>query len=147
MWKIITQNKEVANEYKVAFKEIYPELIAGRYSAKNEKGEYKTDGSLMKLIVESNPTFTPELYQKLMTTIDAERQGFFMEQKTLIDIDREHKAMRRKFPKNLVIGKRNNIGYQVDENGKVIKEGNTIITSETTENVYKTGREEIKPLF
>jgi len=32
MWKVIQQKAQVTSEYKDAFKEIYPELISGRYS-------------------------------------------------------------------------------------------------------------------
>ena len=38
MWKIISQQAQVTSEYKDAFKEIYPELIAGRYS--NGNGQF-----------------------------------------------------------------------------------------------------------
>jgi hypothetical protein len=82
LWKIISQKAQVADQYKNAFKEIYPALIEGRYG--NEKG-----GTLMKWIQESNPTFDVSLYKDLMSSIEAERTGFFMEQKKLIDLDRE----------------------------------------------------------
>ena len=42
MWKILQQKAQVTDEYKEAFREIYPQLIEGRYS--------QGDGSLMKWI-------------------------------------------------------------------------------------------------
>ena len=68
MWKTITQQASVSEQYKDAFKEIYPELIEGRYS--------QGDGSLMKWIQESNPTFDTSLYKKLMQTIEVQRLSF-----------------------------------------------------------------------
>ena len=98
MWEILRDQAGVAEEYRESFKEIYIPLIEGRYS--------QGDGSLMKWIVEQNPTFDTSLYQRLMASIEAQREGFFIEQQKLIDIDRQHKDMRMVFPNSLVIGSR-----------------------------------------
>lgn len=127
LWKVISQKAQVAEQYKTAFKEIYPELIAGRYG--DEKG-----GTLMKWITESNPNFDVSLYKDLSASIEAERAGFFMEQKKLIDLDREHKNLRQKFPSSIFVGSRPDVEY-------------TIITSDKTEEVYKTGKENDVELF
>lgn len=129
MWKIISQNNQVAEKYKNAFKEIYIPLMEGRYSQKDANGNYVGgDGSLMKLVVESNPNFTPELYQKLMSAIEGQREGFFVEQEKLIDIEREHTTFRKTWPASWFIGSRPALKI-------------TIITSEKTEQVFKTGQE------
>jgi hypothetical protein len=127
LWKIIKQKTGVAQEYAKTFKDIYPALIEGRYG--NEKG-----GTLMKWITESNPTFDVSLYKDLSASIEAERTGFFMEQKKLIDLDREHKTMRAQFPASMFIGSRPDVEF-------------TIITSDNTEQVYKTGKENDIELF
>src|SRR3989344_6398587 len=127
LWKVLQQKAQVTDQYKAAFKEIYPALIEGRYG--NEKG-----GTLMKWIQESNPTFDVSLYKDLMSSIESERAGFFMEQKKLIDLDREHKVLRQSFPASMFIGSRPDVKF-------------TIITSEKTENVYKTGKENDVDLF
>ena len=127
LWKVLQQKAQVTDQYKAAFKEIYPALIEGRYG--NEKG-----GTLMKWIQESNPTFDVSLYKDLMSSIESERAGFFMEQKKLIDLDREHKVLRQSFPASMFIGSRPDVKF-------------TIITSEKTENVYKTGKENEIDLF
>lgn len=59
LWKVLEQKAQVSSQYKDAFKEIYPELIQGRYG--NEKG-----GTLLKMITESNPNFDVSLYKDLM---------------------------------------------------------------------------------
>lgn len=126
MWKTLQQKANVADQYKDAFKEIYIPLIEGRYS--------KGDGSLMKWITEHNPSFDVSLYKDLMESIEAERDGFFFEQSKLIDIDREHKTMRKTFPNKLVIGSRPDVKIK-------------IIKSLKTENVYQSGQENDIDLF
>ena len=68
----------MTDEYKEAFREIYPQLIEGRYS--------QGDGSLMKWIQESNPNFDTSLYKDLMNSIEVERTYFAAEQKKMLDI-------------------------------------------------------------
>lgn len=129
MWEILQTKAGVATEYKEAFKEIYVPLIEGRYN---------DDNLLMKWITESNPTFDPSLYKDLMVAIEAQRNGFFLEQSKLIDIDREHKTMKAVFPTSLVIGNREPIG---GENGIVI------LKNLATTDAYKTGTDASPDLF
>jgi len=126
MWKVLQQDAQVADQYKEAFKEIYVPLIEGRYS--------QGDGSLMKWITEHNPQFDTKMYDKLMTAIEGQREGFFVEQQKLIDIDRQHKDLRMTFPNKLVVGKRSDLGI-------------VIIKSLKTEDAYKTGQENDVDLF
>ncbi len=98
MWEVLRDQAGVSEEYRESFKEIYIPLIEGRYS--------QGDGSLMKWVVEQNPTFDTSLYQQLMSSIEGQREAFFLEQQKLIDIDRQHKDMRIIFPNSIVIGKR-----------------------------------------
>lgn len=127
MWKILKQKAGVTDQYKNAFKEIYPKLIEGRYS--------QGDGSLMKWIQESNPTFDASIYKDLMKSIEVERTGFFNEQSTLIDMQREHKIYLQKAP---------NRWFLADDLKPVdIK----VITSAKTDEVYRTGQENDIELF
>ena len=144
VWKILQQQAQVADQYKDGFKEIYKDLMAGRYSG---DGKGQGQQTFMKWIQESNPNFSPALYEKLMASIEGQREGFLVEQEKLIDIDREHKNMCQTFPNSIIVGGRHEIGYQEDENGKVIKKGITIIKSFKTDEVYKTGQENDVDLF
>ncbi len=126
MWKIISQDAEVAEKYKESFKEIYIPLIEGRYS--------KGDGTLMKWIQEHNPEFDASLYKKLMNAIEGERNGYFFEQQKLIDINREHLVMLKTFPNSLIVGSRKPIDI-------------VIITSQKTQDIYKVGKEDDIKLF
>jgi len=127
LWKVIAQKAQVAEQYKDAFKEIYPQLIEGRYG--NEKG-----GTLMKWITESNPTFDVSLYKDLMASIEAERAGFFMEQKRLVDLNNEHRIIRQTFPASIFIGGRSDIAI-------------TIVSSDATKKVMETGKENDIDIF
>lgn len=126
MWKTIQQQAEVSNEYKDAFAEIYPQLIEGRYS--------QGDGSLMKWIQEANPNFDTSLYKTLMNTIEAQREGFFNEQKKLRSIIQQHDNLLQKFPSSMFVGGRDKLDYK-------------IISSKKTKKVMETGEENDIDLF
>jgi hypothetical protein len=127
MWKILKQKAGVTDQYKQAFNEIYPKLIEGRYS--------KGDGSLMKWITESNPQFDASMYKDLMKSIEIERTGFFNEQATLIDMQREHEAFLKKAPNRWFLSS--------DLKPVEIK----VITSADTKETYRTGEENNVELF
>lgn len=127
LWKVISQKAQVADQYKVAFKEIYPALIEGRYG--NEQG-----GTLMKWIQESNPSFDVSLYKDLMSSIEAERAGFFMEQKYLTDLNNQHRIIRNTWPKSMFIGNRPDIQI-------------VIVSSAATKKVMETGQENDIDIF
>lgn len=92
MWKTIKSQAKVTDKAKNAFKEIYVGIMEGRYSHGSQ------DGSLMKWIKEDNPNFDQTMYTKLMTTIEAQRTGFFNEQDMAQTIVAEMNGMREKFP-------------------------------------------------
>lgn len=126
MWKIISQKAQVSNEYKEAFKEIYPELIAGRYSDDN--------GLLMKWIQESNPNFDTSLYKDLMQSIEIERTSFFKTQEKMLDLIREHQVLISTYPGKWFISNKTPIEYEV-------------ISSTNTKMVMETGLEDDIDLF
>jgi len=127
MWKILKEQAGVADQYKEAFKEIYPALIEGRYS--------KGDGTLMKWITESNPEFKTSMYEKVMQSIEIERTGFFNEQTRLIDLQREHSALLQKIPSKWFL------------NDTLKPVHIIIVTSKNTKEAYVTGEENDVDLF
>jgi len=126
MWKVINQDAQVADKYKDAFKEVYTPLIEGRYS--------DGGGKLMKWIQEHNPQFDPTLFKKVMEAIESQREGFFMEQTKLIDIDREYQNLVSVFPNTVILGSRTGIKIKV-------------IKSLKTDNIYKSGQENDVDVF
>ena len=129
-WKKIQQQAGVADQYKIGFKEIYVAMMDARYAGDSASGKE----TLMKWITESNPTFDVSLYKTLMNTIEGSRNEFTMEQKKLIDIDRELKSMKVTFPNSLILG------------GKADLEI-VLVTSSKTEEAYKTGKDDDIDLF
>lgn len=127
MWKILKQKANVTDEYKNAFKDIYPQLIEGRYA--------KGDGSLMKWIQESNPEFKTSMYEDLMKSIEIERTGFFNEQSILIDKQQVHEAYIKKAPNRYFLG------------SEIKPVEIKIVTSSTTKEAYRTGEENNTDLF
>jgi hypothetical protein len=126
MWKIISQQAQVSNEYKDAFKEIYPELIAGRYS--------QGDGSLMKWIKEANPEFDASLYKTLMQTIEVQRLQFLKTQERMLDIIREHETLCQTYPSKWFVTNKTPIEY-------------TVISSTKSKMTMETGIDDDVQLF
>ena len=126
MWKIINQQAQVADQYKTAFEEIYPELISGRYSS--------GDGSLMKWIQEQNPNFDTSLYQTLMESIEVQRLSFEKNQARMLDIIREHETLCKTVPGAWFIKDKTPIEY-------------TVISSTRTKIVMGTGIDDDVELF
>jgi hypothetical protein len=133
-WKVIQQKAQVADQYRESFKNIYVDLIRGRYADTDTAGNTKQSNNFMKWIQESNPTFDVSLYKDLMVSIEAQRESFFDAQKTLIDVKMQHDNCLTTFPSSLFVGGREPIKIQ-------------IITSETTDRIYSTGQENDINLF
>ena len=95
MWEIITTQANVADKYSKDFKEIYPQLISGRYS--------NGGGQLMQWIQEHNPNFDTSLYKKLMRSVEAQRESFHTNQVQLQDLSREHNTLLKVFPSSLFL--------------------------------------------
>lgn len=125
LWEIIKTQAKVADEYAEQFKEIQVGIMEGRYS---------TGGEMMKWIQESNPEFDASMYKKLMNSIEGERNGFFIEQKKLRDMNAQHDIMLRTFPSIVVVGDREPI--------EVI-----ILTNIATKKAYETGTDSSPDLF
>lgn len=126
VWKIISQKAQVADQYKDAFAEIYPELIAGRYENDNN--------SLMKWIQESNPNFDTSLYKDLMQSIEIERHSFTKSQERMLDIIREHKVLCETYPGTWFVSNKSPIDFEV-------------ISSTKTKYIMDTGLEDDIDLF
>jgi hypothetical protein len=136
MHKQIAQVAQVAEQNmsrsKEAFKEIYTGLIEGRYSSDSDM--------FMKWVQESNPQFdlnaTSKLYEKLANTIKAGRDEYFMEQKKLISYKQEHDKFVQKWPNRVFLSSLDTQPIDI-----------VVITSDFTEDVYKTGKENDINLF
>jgi hypothetical protein len=126
-WKVVSQIAQVADQYKEAFKEIYPKLMEGRYG--NARG-----GALMSWVTESNPQFDTKLYEKVANAIEEHRLVFKRDQQKLIDIKREHDVLLETIPSSIFVGGRDAIEIQ-------------IVTSSKTEKTFTSGKEDDVDLF
>ena len=131
VWKVISQQAQVTDSYKESFRDIYVNIMQGRYSQGSK------DGSLMKWIQESNPQFDSRLYEKLMTSIEAQRISFTNNQKMLIDLKLQHDNLLDVFPGNV---------FLVWLGGKQ-KIDIPIVTSTRTEQVFETRKDDDVELF
>lgn len=126
MWKVLQQKAGVTDQYRETFKEIYPELISGRYA--------NDGGATMKWIQESNPTFSTELYKDLMQAIEIERATFNGAQERMLDVLREREALIESIPAKFFISNTSKIDYK-------------IISSTRAKTVMHTGLDDDVDLF
>jgi hypothetical protein len=127
VWKTIKQVAGVTDKYSKDFKEVYLGMMEGRYGG--EKGS-----PMLKFVTESNPTLDPAMYTKLTDTIIAQRAGWTRDQKKLIDIKREHDALRQLFPSKLFVGGRPELEI-------------VVVTSSKTKAVFASGEDNDIDLF
>jgi len=128
-WKTIRDQASVSDKYKEAFKDVYIGMMSARYASDSSSGKQ----TLMKWITESNPTLDASIYKTLMNTIEGSRNEFTMEQKKLIDIDRQHKTLKATFPNSLIIGNRPDLEIK-------------IVTSNKTKAAFDSGEDNDDPL-
>lgn len=127
MFKVIAQVAQVPEQAKKAFKDIYPDLIEGRYG--DSRG-----GALMSWVQEHNPEFDWSLYKNVQVAVEANRQEFFIEQKKLEDFRRAHVVLLQKFPGSLFLSGRSQIEIQT-------------VTSTKTEEAFNSGKEDNINIF
>jgi hypothetical protein len=125
LWEILKSKAGVTSEYAEQFKEIQFGIMEGRYS---------TGGEMMKWIQEANPEFDASLYKDLMNSIEGERNGFFVEQKKLLDMNKQHKDMLVTFPKKVIL-----------KNREVIEI--VILKNTITKEAFETGTDQSPDLF
>jgi hypothetical protein len=113
-WKIIQQQAGVSSEYKDSFRQIYSDIMAGRYS----NGAEKNGQSMMLWVKEHNPKFDSSLFKKLMTSIEAQRTVFTREQEKLLDLKREHDNLLTVMPSSWFVGGRQAIDVKLVTSGK-----------------------------
>ena len=102
--------------------------MEGRYSGGSK------DGSLMKWIQESNPSFDASLYKDLMNTIEVQRIAFKNAQEKEIDIIREHETLLKTMPSCWFISDKRPIEY-------------TVVSSTKSKMTMETGLDDDVELF
>lgn len=123
MWKKIKQAADVSDKYKDGLQEVLSAYVQGR--------KKESDQLLMDWTKEAIPTFDSSIYKQLNNIVVSSRDDFTMNQKELIDMNREHDTLIDTFP--------NNIYFKIMHIGKINIQ---IITSTKTEETFNTGKED-----
>lgn len=126
LYKILNQKSQIASKNDSSFRKNIDIIMSGRKDA---------EGTVMKWITESNPNAqyaeVSSLYKDLSRAVEAQREGFFEQEKTIQDIVRVHKNLLRKFPSGVLLTTlfgRKELVY-------------TPISSDRTDDVFKTGKD------
>jgi hypothetical protein len=126
MYKVISQQTQIAVKNDESFRQNINIIMEGRKDA---------EGVFMKWIQETNPNANYSevsvLYKDLSRSVEAQREGFFNEEKVLQDIVRQHKNHIQKFPNsfyNMFMG-RQPLEYKP-------------IQSSITEEIMRTGKDD-----
>lgn len=125
MKKIVSQKSQIAVRNDESFRKNIDLIMTGRKDA---------EGIFMKWVTETNPNANFQevsaLYKDLSRSVEAEREGFFDQEKVLQDIKLQHDNILTKFPSALygwVFG-RKKLDYKP-------------ITSDQTDEVMKSGKD------
>lgn len=126
MHKVVAQQTQIAVKNDESFRQNINIIMEGRKDA---------EGLFMKWIQETNPNANyaevSALYKNLARSVEAQREGFFTQEKVLQDIVRQHKNHIQKFPNsfyNMFMG-RQPLEYKP-------------IQSSLTEEVMRTGKDD-----
>jgi hypothetical protein len=131
MWKTMDQKSQIALKNDSSFKQNVDIIMSGRKDAQ---------GVVFKWITESNPNANysevAALYKDLSRSVEAERAGFFVQEKYIQDVVMEHDNLLDRFPGTLwnTFMSRKHLVYNP-------------ITSDRTDEVMKTGKDNDTKLF
>lgn len=121
-WKTIKQEAQVAQAERESFRKTYVQImdategVAGR-------------GMLASFFKQAKIEVTPELFKKLMTTIEAQRETFHRDQQKLLQFKADHDKVLAQIPSSWFVGGRDPLQPK-------------IVTSTRTQNVFSTGKDD-----
>jgi hypothetical protein len=127
MWKVVQQQSGVATTERETFKKAYSEIMS---STKGVVGE----GKLASFFTQAKIDINSDLFAKLMNSIESQRESFHQDQKTLLQIKKQHDDVLQTFPGSLILAGRPELEV-------------VVITSEKTEEVFSKGKEDDVDLF
>ena len=125
MWKIIRESAAVTDKQKDALVEIFQGYAEGR----NGSGDHNTP--LMNWIKEAVPVVDQSTFKNLQNIVVGKRDGFVMRQKELLDLSRARNQMIERPVSGMILS----------TFGKARKINIVIVTSDRTEDAFKSGRD------
>jgi hypothetical protein len=131
MWKTISQVAQVTEGQKNALMEIFTGYAQARAGGKAGGG-----GSLATWIHEAIPSVDTSTFNNLQNIITSERDGFYMRQKELLDLNREHNRLLQRIPSGWILAAMGRKEIDV-----------TIVTSSRTETAFQTGKDDDVSVF
>lgn len=126
-WKILQSQAGVAQTERESFRATYSQIMQDTRGVAGS-------GALASFFTQAKIDISPELFGKLMTSIEAQRTAFTREQQELIDLKREHDTLLQTLPSSIFVGDRPPI--------EII-----VVTSAKTEAAFGSGQENDVELF
>lgn len=117
MWKILQQETQIATKERDSFKETYTEIMEAQSKAGG--------GSLATFLQSAGVNINSNLFEKLMLSIESQRESFNSNQIKLIQIKNEHDNIRTMFPGSWFVGNQEELDLR-------------IVTSTRTSETFKT---------
>lgn len=120
-FKKLKEAAQVPDMYAGDLEKIYSKVVEGRKGSETE---------LVRMITEQNPTVDSTLYKQIQQIIEAGRNSFEADQKSLIDRVRAYETMLGVVPGTFLLGA---MGFPKIDMAKY-----TIVTSEETATAFET---------
>jgi hypothetical protein len=125
-FKKLLEVSQVSEMYRDDLKDVYDGAMQGRYGKDGSK-------AVFQWIQEKNPDFDASLYHKIQDIIEAGRNSFEADQKSLIDRKRAYfDVFLKRFPDNVTAGF---LGFP-----KIDEVDYKIVTSNETEDAFESGK-------
>jgi len=121
VWKVLSQQAQVAEQHKDAFKEIYTDIMSDSAGGNSR---------LLAFVQSVNPTFDQSSFTNLQASIESNRRDFEREQKSLIQKWTAHRDHIQTFPNSVYAG--------IFGRGEI---DITVVTSNRTKRTFETGQE------
>ena len=127
-FKEVLEKSQVPRMYTNQLKELYQEAMTSRYGAEGSQ-------ALFQFIQEQNPTLDPSIFVQIQQSIESFRKRFQQAQTELVS----RKQAYDRYTKATTSGRFYNLlgGYP-----KIDMEQYAIVTSDRTENVFRTKKDE-----
>lgn len=124
-WKVLAAEAQIPDRYYDQLKQIW--MGALEKAAEGGGGNLATS-----LTLPQNIQVSPELYTKLMSSIEENYESFHQDQRRLTAIKAEHDSVLGRFPSSLFVGGRPALELK-------------LVTSAKTEQAFETGEDNSDP--